>query len=158
MATDKKYRRRVTVDIPDRLDMLMDGRLTVDDLDDEEITRGQLRNVHGDFRGRPPGMIPRAFLDAVRIKRQQIWNEQMEGMVVVANQTLLEVMEARSAGVFGVNDTARMNAAKFVIERAQGKTPENVNVKAEVKTTWEQGMEDVMVEIVYDEDMKEIEQ
>lgn len=48
-----------------RMRDLAEGRLRVEDLDWEELTRGQLRDVNGGFSGIKPAILPRSWHDAI---------------------------------------------------------------------------------------------
>lgn len=117
--------------IPDRYRMLMDGDITIDDLDEEEIMRGQLRNAAGDFRGRPPQFIPRTMMTQIIERRNQIHASQIQPLVGKAVKRLSTVLEQGSH----VNDGPSIQAAKLALEYGLGKPVEKVAIQADVKIT-----------------------
>lgn len=53
------------VDPDSRMGKFLDGEITVEDLDWQELLRGQLRDRNGTFTGRPRLMVPRKFHQAI---------------------------------------------------------------------------------------------
>lgn len=140
----------------DRYQAFINGELTVHDLDDEEVMRGQIRAKDGSFRGRPPTVVPREFATAIQERQRAIVMEELGAMVLPAMRTLMEIMNKQHPQP---GDAARVKAAQLVLERNLGRVPETINLKAEVET-WERHMGEVVVEVAYDESepQKEIEQ
>lgn len=116
----------------------MNGTLTVDDLDDEEIMRGQLRNAKGDFSGGQAEMIPRAFAMAVMHKQKLLIFMELAGMVTTALKALDEVLNRKNPQP---GDSAKVAAAKLVLEYNIGKVPDKVEIKGEIDV-WEKRMSD----------------
>lgn len=141
--------------IPDRYRMLVTGEMTVADLDDEEIFRGQLRNKNGDFRGRPPQWVPQAFVKALQEEQRKRFSSEMQGLVPESMKAIQRVLTKRHPQP---GDGAIVNAAFKTIERFAGRVPENVNMNlhAEVSLV-EQNMADI-IEVDYVQEDKEIEQ
>jgi hypothetical protein len=129
--------------LPPRYIAFLDGSLTIDDLDEEEILRAQLKNMHGDFRGAPPLLVPQKFAAAIAKRQKEIYERQLAPMILNAYKTLNEVMEKKNPQP---GDSARVAAAKLVLDRGLGKIPESLNVKAEIKT-WENVLEGVLVDV-----------
>lgn len=140
----KTARQRAT--LSPRWQMFADGELTWADLDDEEVMRGQLRSSAGDFRGRPPAALPAIFVKELAAEQRRRFNDQIPELVQVAMETMREVMQRRNPLP---GDGARIAAAKYMIDRYAGKTPENVSVKAEVTNKLEQNID---AALVYDEE------
>jgi len=135
-AAERKHKpQRITVN--NRYQQFMDGTITIDDLDEEEIMRGQLRNAKGDFSGRPPMYVPRKFATALATKQKELIQAEMASLVLPALRTLIEVMNKPHPQP---GDNAKVQAAKLVLERNLGKVPETVELKAEIKS-WEQKFE-----------------
>lgn len=127
--------------------MLLDGVITVEDLDDEEIAKGQLRAADGSFKGRPPNYLPREIAMAWARegqKRHQLW---VAGMVGEAQDTVRDLNKRSLSPA----DATRLKAAFWILERYAGKTPDRVEVKAEVQT-WEHVVEDILVDVEEDDD------
>jgi len=119
--------------VPDRYQQLIDGVITVDDLDDEEIARGQLRDVNGRFTGGTPRAIPWVMHDALRgAMERRMQRQLMAKMPEVTEQLLKVATDPRT------NSVARIQAAQLVYERAFGKVPDKSEVKVEVTAKWEQ--------------------
>jgi hypothetical protein len=107
-----------------RLQLLLDGDLTVDELDDEEIQRMQLRNKNGDFRGRPPVWIPRELAAAVQIEFRRRFQAEMQALMPLALKGHKEMLTSRH---LAPGDAARMAAIKEVYERTLGKVTQTVD-------------------------------
>jgi hypothetical protein len=134
--------------VPERYEAFLTGELTVKDLDDEEIFRGQIRNNQGDFRGRPPKLVPREFATALQQEVAQRFNSNIAGLVpdsIKAIQTILNKAHPQPG------DGAVVNAAFKVLERYAGKVPDTVNLKAEI-TSWEKHMSEVVVDYTIDDE------
>lgn len=122
MADDDRYYR-----MQGRYVDLIEGRILVEDLDDDELSRGQLKAKDGTFRGRPPRLIPNELVQAMRRE----WLGRAEA----------KLREALLKGGIGVlvelaeNDTidpaVRLRAADKIIERTMGKVPDRVTIATE---------------------------
>ena len=114
--------------VPDRYQALVKGEMSVEDLDDDELIQGRLRAVDGTFKGRVPNAIPRSLHKAVvkelvsRTERRLL--ADLEDMYAV----LREIAEAPRAPA-----VARVQAATYLIERVSGKTPDKVEIHADVR-------------------------
>jgi hypothetical protein len=135
--------------LPPRYEAFLDGTLTVEDLDDEELLKGQLRDKDGQFRGRPPLMIPRAFhvkltqelLHRAEGKIREHFNEAMQVFIDVMNNPRVRPQD-------------RLYAAQYVWERMAGKIPEKQVVEASVRK-WEDVAEAVVVELIEDGEIED---
>lgn len=146
----KKPRKSIqkSISVSPRMQALLDGAITVEDLDDEEILRGQLRSADGSFKGRPTNYLPRELAMAWQRegqKRHQVWVTET---VPLAQKTIVKLM---SSGMLSPADATKLKAAQWVLERFGGKTPDRVEVKAEVQT-WEHVVEDILVDVEEDDD------
>lgn len=120
-----------------RTQQLIDGEITVADLDEEEISRGKCRSEDGSFRGGNHDLVPRKFWDAMKAEQMRLWQQRFDEAVEPAMQALLGLVNGQK-----VSHDAKYKAAVFLIERAAGKTPDKVEVKAELKK-WEEGLEGI---------------
>jgi len=119
-----------------RMRDLAEGRLSVEDLDFEELQRGQLRDKNGNFTGRKPAILPRAWHERVAqelIRRgesefRKNFNGALQAMVTLATN---EKTPARE----------RLAASQYVIERIMGKIPDKVETKSEI-TVFDQLVQD----------------
>jgi hypothetical protein len=105
---------------------LLDGTLSVEDLDDEELARGYPKAADGSFRGRP-SVIPTAVHQRIQRELFARAGEQLRTNLVKAAETMASIAVDPDQ-----DPKVRMDAAKWVIERIMGKTPE-VSVTVEEK-------------------------
>lgn len=122
MADDDKWVR-----ITGRYAMLMQGVITVEDLDDEEVARGQLRAVDGTFRGRPPKLMPTELVQAMR--REWLSRAEAKLRDALMEKGLGTLVEL--AGNDQIDAAVRLRAATTIIERTMGKVPDRVVLAAE---------------------------
>lgn len=106
---------------------LAQGIITYDDLDDEELARGQLRSADGTFRGNRPNLIPKEMVDAMR----RAWMGRAEAR-------LREALLKHGVGVLIelakdplVDPAVRLRASEKIIERTMGKVPDKVEMSVE---------------------------
>lgn len=119
-----------------RMRDLAEGRLSVEDLDFEELQRGQLRDKNGNFTGRKPAILPRAWHERVAqelIRRgesefRKNFDGALKAMVQLATDPRVASRE-------------RFLASQYVIERIMGKIPDKVETKSEV-TIFDQMVQD----------------
>ncbi len=109
-----------------RVQALLDGTLSVEDLDDEELARGYPRAEDGTFRGRP-AVIPTAVHQRVQRELFARAGEALRTNLVKAAETMASIAADKDQ-----DPKVRMDAAKWVIERIMGKSPE-VTVQVEEK-------------------------
>lgn len=119
-----------------RMRDLAEGRLKIEDLDWEELTRGQLRDKNGGFSGKGPALLPREWHDAIaaEIVRgadaqfRKNFDGAMATMVRMATDPMVPARE-------------QLAAAQYVIERTIGKIPDKQEVKSEL-TVFEKAIVD----------------
>lgn len=110
---------------------LMDGHITWQDLDDEEVSKGRVRGKDGTFVGTAPKLVPRALADQrTRLLMERV-QHQFSEVVMKATQVYVDVLEDQNA-----TPTEKMAAAKYLQERFLGKVPDKMELSAEVKP-WE---------------------
>lgn len=122
MADDDTYVR-----VTGRYALLLNGVITVEDLDDEELSKGQLKAVDGTFRGRPPKVIPQELAQAMRRE----WLSRAEAKLREALydggiKTYVELAKDTS-----IDPSIRLRAADKIIERTMGKVPDKVEFAVE---------------------------
>lgn len=125
--------RRLTGTIPDRYAAFARGDITIDDLDEDEIMRGQFRGKDGSFKGRPPKYVPREFATALVQKQHELVATKISGLVNQAFATLSDVMGKPFPQP---GDAARVKAAQLILERYLGRVPESLNVKVQ-QSDWD---------------------
>lgn len=124
-----------------RMQQFLNGEISVEDLDTEELQKGRFRDKNGAFTGRPPMLIPREFHEAV-----------VRELIERGNTTLRDNLEASLEVItkMAMNPKTpareRLAAAQYVVERTMGKIPEKQIVQAQV-AKWESQMEDIMFDI-----------
>ena len=101
--------------VPDRYKALLDGTMSIEELDDEELLRGKLRAVDGTFKGRDSGLIPRSMHKAVV---KEVVNRTEKGLLPNL-QTMYEVLQE-----IATNPRAPAVARK---------TPDKVEIHADVR-------------------------
>jgi hypothetical protein len=107
------------------------GELAVEDLDDEELRRGQFRNRNGNFSGGRSDVIPRAMLNE--------WHRRVrQGAVDVLAKDTIAMVEALTSIATNpeVATADRLNAIKYGLDRVLGKAVERVDVQVSEKP-WE---------------------
>jgi hypothetical protein len=117
----------IDVRLRGRYAQLLQGHITVDDLDDEELALGRLKASDGTFRGRPPSVVPAELVQAMRRE----WLGRAEAKLRKALMesgigTLVELANDRS-----IDEGVRLRAAERIIERTMGKVPDKVELRAE---------------------------
>lgn len=133
-----------------RLELLIAGDLKVEDLDDEEIQRMQLKNMNGDFRGRPPLWIPRSMALEFRAEFNRRFQAELQAMVPEALRAHKELLTSRH---LAPGDAARMTAVKEVYDRAVGKVVQQTEVHAVVENkTFEDFVGDAIIDVELEDD------
>lgn len=112
----------------------------VEALAPEELARGQLKDVNGNFSGRPPSFVPRAFHDAcvreLLARGKVLYKENY----VKAIQAMTQIATSQTA-----KESDRIKAAQFVIERLEGKVPDRVEISA--ADPWQQIISGIVAEV-----------
>lgn len=118
---------RVTFEATGRYALFLNGIIKIEDLDDEEVARGQLKASDGTFRGRPPKTVPMELVQAMRRE----WLSRAEAKL---REALMEKgigVLTELAGNELVDPSVRLRAAQTIIERMMGKVPDKVVLAAE---------------------------
>lgn len=116
-----------------------EDHISVDDLDIEELARGQLKDKNGRFTGRPPRLLPREIVDAMRNEHYKRVNGILESSLPDQVKTMIEISGNKKA-----DPGVRLKAAIYVYERFMGKTPEKINITAETR------VQDIVDDILYE--------
>lgn len=122
MAKDDFYVR-----VTGRYAMLISGEITVDELDDEELSRGQLKDKNGQFRGRPPKLIPGELVQAMRRE----WLSRAEDKLRAALYEGGIGTLTRLATDKTIDPGVQLRASTLLMERTMGKVPDKVQIAAE---------------------------
>lgn len=110
-----------------RMRDLAEGRLKLEDLDWDELVKGQLKDVNGNFTGRAPALLPRMFHE--RIAEELIVRAQSQ-----FRKNFQSAMDQMQRLVEDPRTPARerLAASQYVIERVMGKMTEKQEIKQEI--------------------------
>lgn len=133
---DGRTSRHTNARLSNRYQALVDGDLKVEELDTEELVRGQLMDKNGHFSGRPPLAIPRNFHQAAVRELIHRSEKNLLGKLMNMYDVLEEVAMNKHT-----NGQARVQAAVYIIERISGKIPDRSQVSLEV-TKFQELIED----------------
>jgi hypothetical protein len=111
----------------------------VDDLDEEELARGQLKADNGTFQGRPPALVPREFLLACQREQKRRFEEIFGSEVLGMARTYVELAKDTS-----IPADKRAKMLQYAMERVFGGIPKDVRVSTE--QPWEQMLMNVITE------------
>jgi len=121
--------------------------LSVEDLDTEELAKGRLKDKNGKFTGRPPRLLPRQILDAMRSEHHKRVNSILEESL----SDMVKIM--RGVAMDKTADPAvRLRAAIYIYERFMGKLPDRIEVNKNEK------VDAIIGKILYEADETPIEQ
>lgn len=101
------------------------GRLKVEDLDWEELTRGQLRNKNGGFTGPKAKVLPRAFHDELAKRAAEHGQEVLTRNIDIAVNSLVQLAENGPA-------RERLGASTYITDRVLGLMTQKTENKTEV--------------------------
>lgn len=147
MATERvPFKRKRPTQASPRMQQLIDGEITVEDLDDEELRRGQLRDKNGEFKGRPPLLVPREFYEAITREMLERGNATMRSHMEASIGVIAELMVNKRTPA-----RERLAAAQYMLERTAGKIPEKQIVQASI-SKWEK----VLDEVTFDADFEHL--
>ena len=122
-----------------RYQKLLDGDLTLDDLDEEELFRGQLRGADGSFRGAPPAVIPWMMhaeaMAAVGKRVERIGANNIEDI-------LASMVRIATGDSIFADARAQVDAQKYLLDRLMGKPVERQVTETTITAKWEQAFED----------------
>lgn len=113
------------------------GDLSVEDMDDEELSRLQFKDKNGRFTGRPPANLPRSLVDKLRQELLKRASAKFDSHLIDSITVLGTIMKSDQ-----VNPSDRIKAAVIIIDRVMGKTPEKVELTAELKP-WQNLVHDI---------------
>lgn len=129
------------------------GELPVEELTMQELTKGQLMDRDGGWKGRPPEKIPHKYNAIILRELTSRMNQQFRTHAVDAIDTIADVMNNGE----DVRHQKRLDAAKYVVERIIGKIPDRLEVTENI-TVW-QGLQEgdgLLVDLEDDEMEAEI--
>lgn len=109
----------------DRWAKLLDGTLTVRDLDDAEIAKMRVKGKGGTFSGKAPA-IPSHLAQQFRSEAIRRAKEQINLATPEVTKELLKI--ARDADT---KDSDRIKVLMYLMDRQLGKTPDTIRVEGE---------------------------
>ena len=127
----------------------MAGRITAEDLTDEEVNKMQLMDSNGHFSGRPPRMIPRDLALAFRTEGQKRLMAWFQEQVPTAQKAYREILTSRH---LMPGDAARLKAAEGIFERVIGKVGSETHIVVDKGRSFEDVTSDVVADLEMDED------
>jgi hypothetical protein len=104
--------------------MLLDGELSVADLDEDELSRFRGRDIDGEFKGRIRP-LPAKLHAQIRQRLLNTMQANIEGFLPRATAILQDIAESSE------QDSARVKAVDLLLQRGAGKVPDVVRVGAE---------------------------
>lgn len=104
-----------------RWQKLLSGVINVQDLDDEELSRGMCRDSNGGFSGTPPRMVPKDLHDRMVRELFQRADETLKSGLLDAAGSIVEI--ARGSAY---EPADRIKAATWLWERLRGKVADVV--------------------------------
>ncbi len=132
--TLKRSKTRRAVPMSDRYRRLLEGEMTVDDLDDEEILRGMLRDKNGSFKGSPPRVVPHTMHAALRSAME---TRAQRRLAAAMPEVLDELVKVATGKRFGAGES-QVKAAALIMDRVFGKVPDKVDTTLTVTAKWEE--------------------
>lgn len=104
------------------------GLRSIKDMDDEELTRMQYRDKNGGFSGRPSGALPRPLVQKIRAELLERASKKFDSHLIDSIDVLGSIMKSDT-----VSPADRIKAAVIIIDRVMGKTPDKIEMTAELK-------------------------
>lgn len=110
---------------------LRDGLIPWDALDDEELSRGMLRNVNAGFSGGGAEMVPRDLYRHMQSRLAERVQRETLSAVLAAQKVIVDIANDDT-----VAPAERLRAATHIWDRFAGKVADKVEITAEIKP-WE---------------------
>lgn len=113
--------------LPDeRMRKLVTGEIPVEELDDEELIRGHLRNSSGNFYGKPPSVVPKVLYDKMISEIYRRADERLQKSLLDVVEMFVAIMQSPK-----IEPKDRLKAGMWIFERVRGKVPDNVHVSSD---------------------------
>lgn len=106
---------------------ILTGQEDLSEWDDEELRRGFKKDKHGQFKGRPPKIIPKALHDELVRRTMSKAQELLRDNLEAAVEVLTEI-----AGDPDCEAKDRLRAAGMIMDRVMGREPQKIEVGGEV--------------------------
>lgn len=121
--------------------------------DDEELVRGMRKDKTGIFRGRPPVLVPKALHDEMVRRQMSRAMELLQDNLCAAVEVLVSIATRPTA-----EDKDRIVAAKLIIDRVLGKTPERVQLNLGDPPPWLKALTGGIVSVENEGDVIDVEE
>jgi len=111
------------------------------DWDDEELERGQRKDKNGQFRGRPPTVVPIELHNELTRRLFQKANMLLRSNLISSCNVLIRIMESDFA-----DDSARLKAVDMLMSRVLGKVPDRVELNTNPEEPeWMKALKDATI-------------
>lgn len=120
---------------------IMTGQEDLSVWSDEELKRGQRKDKNGRWQGRPPSIVPKAIHDEMVRRTMEKAATMMNDNLEAAVACLVDIVKGAD-----VEDKDRIKAASMIIDRVMGRTPEKVELTAQVKP-WQTAVQGGIVRV-----------
>lgn len=104
-----------------RWQQLLSGMISVEELDDEELARGQCRDRNGGFTASPPAMVPKEMHDRMVRELFDRADQQLRENLLDVVSTMTDIAKGTA-----YEPADRIKAATWVFERVRGKVADVV--------------------------------
>lgn len=111
-----------------------------EELDPEELARGQLRDTKGKWTGRPPEFVPKAFHNACMRQIKKRFDDRLMANLEAATDGLISLGTNEE-----VDPATRARILQYLIERVMGKVPDKVVVSH--SDPWEEIVSGIVSEV-----------
>lgn len=119
------------VKVNPRVAAMVENPALIEELDDEELARGQLRNKNGKFGGAGTAMVPRGMYAKMTQELFKRADAKMKTNLVDAVEVLMGIATSPNS-----DPKDAMKAAMWIVERVMGKAADTVVVKQDAP--WQQ--------------------
>lgn len=119
-----------------RREKFLEGYITVDDLDEEELARGEVRGADGRFPATPSKVVPRSMHDEMIKELFARADEKLRTSLVDSVGVMQEIAMGSA-----YEPADRIKAAQWIYERMRGKVPTEIKVSQD--EPWEMVVQEV---------------
>lgn len=143
---ERRHKRAV---LSKRYQMILDGDLALEDLDDEELFRGQLRDHRGMFGGSTPAIIPWSM----HHEAMEAIGKRLERALAGNIQEILDSMVEIAMNPDAAGGEARVKAQTYLLDRILGKPVERKEMTVTHRAKWEEALEGGEIVVDIEEDI-----